>query len=356
MPPKKAPPSPGTPRIRAFKFIKPTIPQKDEDKDDSSDDTRRRTTRPVRQIVTANAALKRKREMAENTEKSESGGKEQTTSNTQKPTRKELKSSAKKQADRDDSDVSTTDGPPVSKGKSVPKSVKQSAPPKTAGSKGKQDTEESDQSVPEKPTPAKGKSAKGSKKTKAVPSTSRTHQITDTEDSEVSTVDSSKMKPNQAPKKTTTTGKSSTTKSKGKGKSNHVPSKSKSGKKLTSKASIGNQPHEDDETQPDPTPPQDEAEYFASSDEDPREAQVKADAAMAKILQEDAVDSPLDYKDKKKYKRRQWTLSEDEAIIEHVKTHPIFYNKNRTDFIQRKKKNKLMEHLEPKLKLPGKTI
>ena len=122
----------------------------------------------------------------------------------------------------------------------------------------------------------------------------------------------------------------------------------KSGKVATSKKSVGNQPA-DHESATDTPAPEEEADYFASSDEDDRQAQIEMDQAMAQALAEDAEDSPIEL-DWSKWK---WTPSEDEAIIEHVKSNQIYYNMRRTDFKERATKDYMWKPLEKRYKVPG---
>lgn len=123
----------------------------------------------------------------------------------------------------------------------------------------------------------------------------------------------------------------------------------KSGKPATSKKSVGQQPHPDDSENETPAP-EEEADYFASSDEDPRDAQIQIDEAMARALEEDAEESPIELD----WNKRKWTPSEDEAIIEHVKANQIYYNMRRTDFKERSTKDDTWKPLERRLKVPGK--
>ena len=383
MPPKKPPLSPRTPRIRAFKFVAPKAPSKTRDEDEGMDDIQGRKTRPVRQILTAAAAQKKKKEMSEASDQSMRECKPATSSVTKTPVAKVGKNLSKKsnvddagepctteatktkgkssvvaEPERgtpsstpsmiaDESEPSTPEIKVTSKGKSSVKTVKHRPSQSGKSKKRKHDSDDSEQSMCDDKAAISVKSAK-----KIKPSSSKNikPQVADSDDSDLENLQTATPKASASKSKKTKGETSKVTKPQTKGQSSHVPSKSKSGKKLTSKSSIGNQPYEN-EGSDEATAPQDEAEYFASSDEDPRQAQIKADAELAKIMQQDAVDSPLT---KKKYHRRKWTVSEDEAIIEHVKTNPIFYNKQRTDYIDRKTKNKIMGALEPKLKLSGK--
>ncbi len=120
---------------------------------------------------------------------------------------------------------------------------------------------------------------------------------------------------------------------------------SKSGKRLTNKKTVGNQPSTLDPLHPDPIPPQDEADYFASSD-DQREEE---DPAMVEALREDADSSPLELE----WVKRKFTPEEDDEIIEFVKSNPIFYNMKQTDFKLAPKKAKKLKELARKLRIPG---
>ncbi len=296
MPPKKEKSNPRTPRIRAFKHLPPQPkqpPDEDEDEDDEEDPLKEPSpTVPTRTIITANVAAARKRE-------------------------------AKKQVkDQPDASSSAESSQPAQPSNAAKDKVSK----KTTKSKSTADTS-SDKKTKSKPTSAKGV------KDKQIPSTSGEAKTTSTK---------SKAPKVRMPK----TAAKSQTPPASKSKSGTV---TKSGKPATSKKSVGTQPHPEDSENETPAP-EEEADYFASSDEDPRDAQIQMDEAMARALEEDAEDSPIDLD----WSKRKWTPSEDEAIIDHVRSHKIYYNMKRTDFKERSTKDEIWKPLERRFKVPGK--
>ena len=296
MPPKKDANKGRTPRIRAFKTV-PKMPAKQEDDDDEDDGEDpledQQDSKPKRVILTANAAasrecVKKKQELAQSAVGS-------STDNTAEPatsSAKKTKAPAKTQEPPTPSETSD-DLKPVRK---KSKTTKDKQKPSTSG-------------VP-KPQPTKSKTSK------------------------VKMPKSSKPPPPPALTKKT------------KGQQVQL---SKSGKSVTSKRTVGNQPSHHDADSETPAP-EEEPDYFASSDEDPRDAQIEMDEAMARALAEDADDSPLELD----WSRRKWTPTEDEAIIEHVKSNEIYYNMRRTDFKERTTKDDMWRPLEKRFKVPGK--
>ncbi len=291
MPPKKA----RTPRIRAFKHIPITQPAIEDDGEEEEEDPLQDIpdSKPKRVIITANVAAARERQR-------------------------------KKMEKAQSAEENSTDTTPVPKS-SAEQKTKQA--PSTNKATTASETSDDIKPVKKKPKPAKDKQTPGTSGVQKTPATK----------SKSSKVKLPKSSKNEEPQRQSKTKKGATV------------TVTKSGKAATSKRSVGNKPADHDTASETPAP-EEEPDYFASSDEDARQAQIDIDAAMARALAEDAEDSPLELD----WTRRKWTPSEDEAIIEHVKSNQIYYNMRRTDFKEKDIKDSLWKPLEKRFKVPGK--
>ncbi len=298
MPPKKEPARSRTPRIRAFRNLpasKPPDPDP-EDEDDEEDPLQEtsRSTKPPTLILTANAAASRERERKKLEQQAEVA--EDKSTDTTPASKSDTASSKKKTQSKKQAATCSSTSDDVKPAKKKPKPAKDKQTPSTSGVT--------------KPAPAKSKASKVKYPKSAQP-----------------------QQPAGKPKSDRETKKTLT----------------KSGKPATSKKTVGIQPP-DHESASETAAPEEEADYFASSDEDNRQEQIEMDEAMARALAEDADDSPIELD----WTRRKWTPSEDEAIIEHVKSNQIYYNMRRTDFKERATKDYMWKPLEKRFKVPGK--
>ena len=295
MGPKKPLKTPGTPKIRAFKFIQPskaTSKLQDESEDGSASDLSQRPSRATRRIMPEPAA-------------------------------KSARSKGKQKEPTDSTSAQTT---PL-----IP-------PPET----------DSD----EQPTlPDLTQQPPTKKKTKKKDTVSTSQSDTS---SSVSTKKKMLKEPQPHSSKTVQRPKKDASKSQSKVPTS-APKKSKTGKPLKGKASVSNQPIEE-EAPPSPTPPQDEVDDFAS---DPENEDIdEADKELEAVLMEEASkpDSPIVFGRRRKWINHKFNQEEDGKLIEFIKKHEIFYNKNRTDFKENPSRDVLMLELEAEMKIPGKSI
>ncbi len=135
--------------------------------------------------------------------------------------------------------------------------------------------------------------------------------------------------------------------------SSTAPSKSKTGKQLKGKASVSNQPQEEEEP-PSPTPAQDELDDFASDQEN--DDIDEADKELEAVLREEAAkpESPVVFGKRRKWINHKFNQEEDGRLIEFIKKHEIFYNKNRSDFKEDTSRDVLLLELQAEMKIPGK--
>ena len=293
MGPKKPLKTPGTPKIRAFKFIKPsksTSKPHDESEDGSASDMSQRPSRSTRWIVTASAA-------------------------------KSARSKGKQKEPADSSAAQTT--PLV-------------LPPETDS-----DEEQTSPDLTQKPPT--------SKKSKTTDKVSTSQSNTS---SSVGTKKKLQQESQPQSSKTVQPKKKASSKTKSKV-SSTAPQKSKSGKQLKGKASVSNQPVEEEEP-PSPTPAQDELDDFASDQEN--EDIDEADKELEAVLMEEAAkpDSPVVFGRRRKWINHKFNQDEDGRLIEFIKKHDIFYNKKRTDFKENPSRDVLMLELEAEMNIPGK--